>query len=74
MRNEERCNIVEKMEVMHRTDSDHAALEIKLEREVRRERGKEEKWKIRWDQEARAEYKERLGEMGGGRKLGKVEE
>ena len=41
--NEERCNIVDEMEVMHRTDFDHAALEIKLEGEVRREGRKEEK-------------------------------
>ena len=40
--NEEECNIVEKIEVMHRTDSDHAELEIKFEGEVKRKRGRKE--------------------------------
>ena len=32
--NEEGCRLVEKMEVRHRTDSDHAALEMKLKGKV----------------------------------------
>ena len=65
--NAEGCNVVEKNEVMHRTDSDHVALEIKRTsgKKGRGEEGKDEKWKIRWDEETIAEYKERLGKMGG---------
>ena len=61
--NEEGCRLVEKMEVRHRTDSDHAALEINLEGKVSEGAVKEEKWRIRWDEEAIAEYKEKLGDM-----------
>ena len=35
--NEDGCNIVEKIQVRHRTDSVHAMLEMKIEGEVRRE-------------------------------------
>lgn len=59
--NEEGCNIVEEMEVKYQTDSDYAALEMKIEGEVRMEVG--EKWKIRRDKEAIAKYQERLGEL-----------
>ena len=38
MGNKEDCNIVEKIQVRHRTDLDHAVLEIKLEGDLRRKR------------------------------------
>ena len=61
--NKEGYRLVEKMEVRVRMDSDHAALQIKLEKKVSKAAVKEERWKMRWDDAAVAEYKEKLGDM-----------
>ena len=51
------------MEVRHKTDLDHATLEIKLEVKVREGGLKKETWRIRYDEEAVAEYKKKLGDI-----------